>query len=259
MNKEIVSFTLGEKPKDSDIRMLNNSFGFDSSFNLHLSPEYIDIKEVWEKIMPFLQRYDLSREIFFGFDIIDNEIRIKEVAFGTRLKDIENPVLKKIGLKKIALTQVEKESILTIHTHPDDPSEAKNISNFFEKLGFQDMVTFLKINRTFAAGVLSPSVHGLIPVSFVKKSDKTYEIVKDRKKLGERLLQLQKMELWRISNIKAFNKAKKTKIKENKYSDIYANDYLWGRLFSLTVYRGFISENSNNPQLLKKGLLQRIY
>lgn len=253
MEKEDITFISEQAPSEDELKILGKSLCLDLLPNLEDSPEYLNITDIWGIFEMFLSRFGDARELYMGFNTSGDNLSITEIKQGSVMKDCGTDR----GLQ-MAITRIEEKALISIHNHPPLLGVENSLSNNFPEFSEMDIASLLRDKGQYISIVVGPSIKGLIPICLAKKNHQTYEIIKDKEKLIDRLHFLFNLKNFAFKNtsIELFNETKGTSFEENNFTNILATDFLLENLFGLTIYRGFIEESLDKQPILKRSFLR---
>ncbi len=220
-------------------------------------PPTLNLSKWWKAAGPIVSKKPKDREVSIGWSLREGKLKIDEVVDGTPFNEIEQKGKKALGMIIVGTVKIEKHHLITFHTHPEKveeiqkiaekqlkskSSEVKRSVRDVPESNFHDISIFLYSPESYVDIICDVSVRekGQIPVFVAIKTKETPVITADNS--------------WKYT--KKVNDIIFTDIlvgsEKHSYSDFLEHDLEWQKNFGVVVYRGYLSENTNEPQIVRK-------
>ncbi len=246
---------------------VNSLFGIKKEDVLPLEemPRVINMGPWWHQAKPILDASSPKREIGFGWDLKSGHLEISEVIEGQTFDEItQPPVLEDLGDYAIAGNISLQPHLIGFHSHPLIPArflkkEAFNpIGEFLSSISntnFVDMGLVVREPQTYADIVINnmTAKTGKRSVTLALKTisspvltpGNTSQFHKILKNIAlQQLLDIDETITWQ----ELLPGGKHTL----RYMDILLRDKTWRDYFGLAIYRGFLSDDLREPQIIRR-------
>jgi len=248
-NTQIRSFTPNE------VRSVNRLFkiGDVKQLSEEQYPPTLNLSKWWKEVAPIVAQKPKDIEVGIGWNLKNGKLVIDQIVDGIPFNQIkqDNLELKLIG----GNVRINKNTLMMFHTHPEINEEIRkflekddNKSNEVKKSiddipdsSFSDIFGFLYNPRTYLDVIcdISKRKKGLTPVLVAIKTINT-PIINNENRFDYYIV------MKNILRREFFGSSYES------YNDILKFDLNWQRNFGIVFYRGYLSENTDEPQFVRK-------
>lgn len=250
---------------EEEATAVNHLFGIEKKGGLKPEefPPTIDLSEWWKTTKAKLDEHPSDRELFLGWDPANGKLEITEETEGQAFEDIEQAE-RYFGRTIEGRVTPKAIRLLNFHSHTEPPEELlpepqTAIEQFLKDIPqthWRDITKILVTEPNAYASIVvdtSRREEGVaMPVLVMFKTAESPVVTEANYwQYREKLEDLLREELLGFDRTRSWRELFGRKHRP-RYMDILFKDSRWRDEFGLVIYRGFLSENIDEPQIIRR-------